>query len=139
MFSLKGGRVEIEPGGRNSSTQLRILLLDDIGAFLNDHVHDVLDATVRDDREETGVNDSELFGAVDAVIAVDHTLGDALTQVTRAVGVEARLRALEDHGVHGLVAGTRHGPGVAFTDDVPHPFPVHDDVVHETDRILHYH
>jgi len=85
-------------GGRNSSTQLRILLLDGIGAFLNDHVHDVLDATVRDDREETGVNDSELFGAVDAVIAVDHTLGDALTQVTRAAGVEARLRALEDHG-----------------------------------------
>ena len=48
----------------SSLVEAGIFGLDQIGTLLRDHVHDVLNSTVRNDWEDGGVDDTQVLNAV---------------------------------------------------------------------------
>jgi len=55
------------------------------------------------DRENTGINNTELLHAVDLEFWIYNALADILGETSCSTGVEAGLTALQDHLLYGLV------------------------------------
>ena len=55
--------------------------------LLPDHIHSILNPTVRNKRDNGRIHDPKILHAVDAKLRVNHALGNVLGQSGRAAGV----------------------------------------------------
>jgi hypothetical protein len=61
--------------------------LDKVGTLLSNHVHCVLDAAVRDDREDRSINDTKALDSVYLELVVNNALLDVPRETGSATGI----------------------------------------------------
>lgn len=116
---------------------IAVIRLDQISSLLANHVHRVLDAAVRDDRDDGSVDNTEVLDSVDLELRVYHSLVDVLRQAVGAARMESSLAAIQNSVVHRHIIVQGHLPGVFTYDDVLEAFTLGKDIITEPDTFSH--
>ena len=111
--------------------------LDHVGALFGNHVHRVLDSAVRDDRDDGGINDTEVLDTVHPELRVDDTLVDVLGEASGTGRVECGLAALQHSAFHLFVRIERHIPRVFIDHNVLKAVPFEEKIIRPPNPLAH--
>ena len=62
-------------------------MCSDFTRLLSDHIDRVLGSTIRNDRDDRGIDDTEVFDAVDAELGVNNTLLNILGEASSSAWI----------------------------------------------------
>lgn len=112
-----------------------MIKFDGIGALFGNHIHGILNPTVRDDRDTWCVNHAEILDAVNLEAGINHTLLDIFGRMGGATRMKRCLGAIKDSSLHQVVILQRHWPRILVFNDILEALTILKNVIGRADTL----